>query len=354
MAESITILCTGDGSRATKLFRLRGSTNQIERLDYAAGRLFTFAQFEIVSVHHLSQLLFELEEKTQLFVIRGDPKSNVAELVTRRVHGDGAGFMGAPKCWLMTDFDGIPLPGKMTLSADNIGAAIDHCVRLLPEEFRSASFHWRLSSSAGFKDPGLISCHMWWWLDRPVEDAELRRWARWWNSEMGLKVVDPAIFNPVQPHYTARPIFTNVADPFPTRSGFVKGSQDVVTLRLPPPPPKAATAQAKPLPRGLEGIVARHALNLGLAAAHAAVDGRHPTLLRMAVQCRRMGLPLEQALTVSYRAADQLPPRGDNPVPREEADAVCRWVYGHVEAGGIVLTRRKILRARWRAGGVKA
>lgn len=77
--------------------------------------------------------------------------------------------------------------------------------------------------------------HLAFWLDRRVTDLDLKRWAKHENERAGYKLIDPALFNDVQAHYTAAPIFQDVENPFPLRSGLVRKNSDEVTLVLPPP-----------------------------------------------------------------------------------------------------------------------
>lgn len=56
---------------------------------------------------------------------------------------------------------------------------------------------------------------------------------------MSKKIIDPTIFTTVQPHYTAKPIFQDIEDPLPHRSGFLMGETDTVVVpNIPKPPPK--------------------------------------------------------------------------------------------------------------------
>ena len=71
-----------------------------------------------------------------------------------------------------------------------------------------------------------IRLHLWYWLNRPCSDAEMKGWLQ--DSP-----VDLALFNPVQPHFTANPIFLEGAiDPFPDRSVLYKPS-DVSEVNVP-------------------------------------------------------------------------------------------------------------------------
>ena len=65
---------------------------------------------------------------------------------------------------------------------------------------------------------GKVRLHLWYWLSRPCSDAEMKGWLQ-------ESPVDLALFNPVQMHYTANPVFLDGAtDPFPDRSGMYEPS----------------------------------------------------------------------------------------------------------------------------------
>ena len=70
-----------------------------------------------------------------------------------------------------------------------------------------------------------LRLHLWFWCDRPACDGSLRPWVK------SIPYADASLFNSVQPHYTAAPIFVGGVDPVTERSGLLPGG--VVTL-----PPK--------------------------------------------------------------------------------------------------------------------
>jgi hypothetical protein len=104
------------------------------------------------------------------------------------------------------------------------GADISDAIAILPDYMRAAACWYQYSSSAGMQ-PGKVKVHLWYWLDRPVCCFSLRQWAK------SLKIIDPMIYNPVQPHFTARPIIIGAPDPMPNRSGLLPGNPELV---LPP------------------------------------------------------------------------------------------------------------------------
>jgi hypothetical protein len=139
---------------------------------------------------------------------------------------------------VLIDIDKLPLPAGLDfIKAPS--AVVEHFVQRLPEEFHDASYHYQLSSSAGFRSPGLASAHVWFWLEPPLNDSELKRWAKAVNDKARCKLVDTALFNDVQPHYTAAPLFDGVPDPFPERSGLVRKSTPAVRLRVPKESPRS-------------------------------------------------------------------------------------------------------------------
>ena len=85
----------------------------------------------------------------------------------------------------------------------------------LPDAFQDSAFHYQYSGSAGIK-PGL-RLHFWFWLKQPRSSPELRRYFRRLNQRRSL--FDEAVFNPVQPNYTAAPMFVGIGDPLAGNRG---------------------------------------------------------------------------------------------------------------------------------------
>ena len=105
-----------------------------------------------------------------------------------------------------------------------------------------------------------LSLHLWFFLNRPYSNAELKKYAKHVNEMTGYKLIDTALFTPVQPHYTAAPIFEGIRDPLPTRSGLWKGLEDCATLNIPhegiKKPAYKAAAEYRP-GLGYQGYLAR-------------------------------------------------------------------------------------------------
>jgi hypothetical protein len=239
--DSVTVLWTKPGKLATKQFSRKSPDSETVVTQYDAGYWVTMSNpVAVNSIEELSAVLEFVELQPRALLIRGAPVSDdvIGPWVTRTGSDEGDNFKGNFKTpeggrhYLVIDVDKYSLPNGWQLSQASIDKICEHIVHLLPPEFHEVTYHWQLSSSAGVFDIAKVSAHFWFWFFHPVPDLELKRWARHVNAVAGIKLVDPALFQHVQAHYTAAPIFTGMADPFPMRSGLTRKSQDSVNLQL--------------------------------------------------------------------------------------------------------------------------
>jgi hypothetical protein len=227
---------------------------------------------KITSLDDLAAILARLESARECFVVRGEPTQSGT---LRRRSEDGT-FACVDRRWLMIDIDDCP------------GDSVTEAIALLPDYFRDVACWYQYSASAGIK-PG-VKVHLWYWLDRPVCCFSLRQWAK---SLSGI--VDASLYNPVQVHYTARPVFKNAEDPLPNRSGMIPGRPvlslpatvvDLAAWRAMQPAPRPA-----PVGRQIESVRAgsmreRYALRALEKACNdvrcAGEGNRHLTLIAAA------------------------------------------------------------------------
>lgn len=226
--DTVTILWTAPGKLATKQFSKASSGAPTTVKPYDAGYLYSIEEpIGVNSIEELSALLTIIEKYPQALIIRGAPVSGdiIGKDVTRTGSGQGESFEGNFKTpaqgrhYMEIDVDKVVLPKGWRLNRGSIGKICQHIVQLLPPEFHDASYHWQLSSSAGVFDNTKVSAHFWFWLTKPVADTTLKTWAKHVNNSAGITLIDASLFQHVQPHYTAAPIFTGMPDPFPIRSG---------------------------------------------------------------------------------------------------------------------------------------
>ena len=137
---------------------------------------------------------------------------------------------------LMVDLDGVQLPEGMSTIADPPACILWAIESLFPPEFRDLDFVYQLSPSAGLtKDDNQLNANLWFFTDRPFSDEELRCWAVWWNTKRQLKIIDPALYSPVQPHYVTAPgLEEGLVDPLAGRRlGWFRGSRRALPLYMP-------------------------------------------------------------------------------------------------------------------------
>lgn len=225
-SETVTILKARGQLRLTKTCRNGKTEGYPDRC-----KRFTVTLRTVGNIVELSDLLSKLENAPQHCIIRGalrrahDPaavlrrKSNLDKEDPTCPH-----FVHAPRAFLCVDVDNLVTPDSLDPMGDPI-SAIEYAVSKLGEPFQGVSFHYQWSSSMGVPSWGKLKLHLWFWLDRRVDDASLRAWAE------RTEHADPALYSPAQIHYTAAPLFVDMADPLEgCRSGLVKRARDVVVV----------------------------------------------------------------------------------------------------------------------------
>jgi hypothetical protein len=224
------------GCRAGKSYRPdpSGKRTAIKAADYRSGEQFFATSHSLEGVDDLYCLLQRFAPDPTALLVRGTlPQwagtdrrlkrtGEYGYQVVRRLvslHGYRGAFEGVRRQLLMIDLDGMLLPAGFSVIKDPEACITWAIENLLPYEFRDASFIYQLSSSAGLtKADDELNVHLWFFTDRPFWDEDLRAWANWWNAKKQNKIVDPALYNPVQPHYINDPeLLDGLVDPLAGR-----------------------------------------------------------------------------------------------------------------------------------------
>lgn len=255
----------------TKRFVMSGE-GEIDKINFGNVKNFRCEQFQVSGIFELAELLSKLESDPRACIIRGEPMPHVdLSKPVRRTKwktGNEEPYFrsveeGQP--WLCIDFDDLKCPDHIAAETDP-EAAIRHLISLLPPEFHNVTCLWQWSSSAGVKGWDNLRAHLWFWLDRGVHDDDLRRWAKTNDVK-----IDGSLFNAVQVHYTAAPIFEDVPDPVRRRSGLLRGLSDAVQLEVPPkavPSPKTPTSGGLVESVGFDGLLKQIGDHEGGAGFH--------------------------------------------------------------------------------------
>lgn len=224
MSDCVTILkCLGQ-LRLTKTWLADGSIR-----DYDDTKQYHLTERQVSNFTELVALLDRLAPEHQRAIIRGQWAGETLPSKADKIRRNLETFRDKPHHWLILDVDGFE-PKHADPVRDPAAAVTEFIETRLPAEFLGASCRWQLSSSAG--RPGkehLLKAHLAFWLATPYGSGALKAW----KLARGIDV-DGALFNAVQLHFTADPVFeAGVEDPVPVRSGVIEGWTDEVDLVIP-------------------------------------------------------------------------------------------------------------------------
>jgi hypothetical protein len=236
----ISVLKCGNEHIATKKWT-RNTEGALLKIGCDNPTWYKVHQRTVTGIHDLHSLLAMLENDPRACIIRGYPAPgvDVAESVRRMKYPDKdtnnkiwiEEREGQP--WILVDLDKVPVPDGIDPITDPTASLEYLIANCLPPELRDVTCVWQWSSSTGMQGHGLLSAHFWFWLDRPMTGAGLKRWFLsndWLRSHDNH--IDMALFNEVQPHYTAAPVFEGVDNPIGQRTGLRKGSRDQAALSV--------------------------------------------------------------------------------------------------------------------------
>jgi hypothetical protein len=157
----------------------------------------------------LYDTLVMLEGMPDRCIIRGAPLFGEDEWTYRRMRSERAtaarkdgiepSFEARDLAWLCLDLDDVPRPEGF----DDM-RPLRHVDALVPRAFRGCGLVWQWSNGARYG--AAIRAHIWYLLDREVCDGSVRDWLA------AQEVADLSLYNPVQIHYTAAPLFVGMPE----------------------------------------------------------------------------------------------------------------------------------------------
>jgi hypothetical protein len=293
---------------------------------YDAVRTFNLHPRPIADLGALAEILRGLLPARFACVLRGATTTGARVMGVRRLlhpdqkTGDAPTLREVPRRWVALDLDGIPLPVG---SDPRDLAACAAAVRLhLPHAFRDAAAIIGATASHGIK-PG-ARLRWWAWLSRPLTGAELEQWFAGFP-------VDAASFRPVQPIYTAKPLFASgMEDPIPERLLVLPGAREVV--QVPPPvmlrPVKVEKRAASPCFGEFRSNGTAAMNHARRTIATASINTRHDTAKRMAAFLANLVREGQLNADEAIRAvADGIEAAGKD---RAEGEAVAKWALDRI------------------------
>lgn len=230
--DAITVLTVSRQLLATKSY-FRDLDGAVTKMPTKMAKRFRVTSRPFNTIFDLADILADLNAAPRSFAIRGEPMPGVdLSAPVRRLKYSGPGqpatFRSSEtgRRWICFDFDKVAAPVTIDARA-NPARALDYLAGLLPAEFHNVTYWGQWSSSAGIKGWSSLSAHLWFVLDQPISDDDLWLW-----GQSTAAPIDTRLFNSVQPHFTAAPIFAfDVPDPCPSRHHLIKKEYDVAALR---------------------------------------------------------------------------------------------------------------------------
>jgi len=198
------------------------------------------------SFNDFSKLLTRLESNPYAFIVRGSlrdgvdlsktyPRRKVLEKYEAKGQGHTVAFKEADEGWLGFDVDKMPLSQlgiTQPINELDISATIRLLLDTYAPELANVSCHYQLSSSCGWTDSTSLSCHLFFILKNPLSNPKAKDFAKAVNARAGFELFDTALYQAVQPHFTAAPIIVAPAiDPIAgKRSGQLRYADDYLDL----------------------------------------------------------------------------------------------------------------------------
>lgn len=247
-ANRLTVLLAEPGKAATKTHKWNGEA--WETIGFDAGWLFKSMESRpLRSLEDLEDTLIQLSRIDRAMVIRGDlidsfameiepgrrvSSEPVRRLMYERIDERGnvwdPSFVDCDRTWLAIDIDGAPgAHARAPKDYDRCAQWIQRTY--LPSWLQDVGAVYQWSASSGVRPWDTLSIHLWFLLDRPVCSASLREWFSAHAED--YEVIDRTLYNPVQVHYVANPLFDGAPDPIQRRIGRTPGPQ-----REASPPPE--------------------------------------------------------------------------------------------------------------------
>lgn len=316
---AVTVVEAHGGAILAKRWHADGSATP-----YGNARTVTLHAVPLADLAGLYSLLRDLLKAPRCCIVRGEPIDPARGAHVRRLlhrcpeTGDAPTLREVPRRWVAVDVDGLPLPAG--LDPSDLAACARVVRSALPHAFRDAAAIVGATASHGMK-PG-ARLRWWAWLSRPTTGAELENW-------FAGCPVDFCTFRPVQPTYTAAPLFApDMVDPVPERLALLPGAREVVPVPAPAllrPSPRMLPAPTRRLERdGGAGALAY--ARRTIAAAHEST--RHDTAKRMATFLAHLAREGRVSADAAKHAiADGIEAAGKQ---RVEGEAIATWALSRI------------------------
>jgi len=198
----------------TKVNHLDGSQTAFGNVKY-----YNFFEEEVVDLRALFSLSNKLLMKPRCCILRCRIKDrNKRKGVVRKSNDDDATLLAGRFHWFAIDID------KYGESTGDLVTDASQVILALPSKFWDSECFAVASSSYGLERKPGINIRLFYWSEHEITNVDL-------NKAMRGTIADRSIYaNPVQPIYTAAPIFDDGIDPIETRIVWIQRAYQTVTI----------------------------------------------------------------------------------------------------------------------------
>lgn len=202
MIDYFTIL-SAENAQLTKKFILKDD-NKIHVDSYHNAKNFNVKKVSFNSFTEFIKILSSLGADPNSCIIRG-----TTDTQQTHVQRNKDVFFEESKRWVMLDLDKI--------SINNQDDIFNDIQNKLPTPFKDVAYYWTFSSSHGIYDKNTYSIHLWFLLNKPMNEQQLK-------SAFNNTPFDKSTFRTVQIHYTSFPLIDKRIKLDFKRDGVCKGS----------------------------------------------------------------------------------------------------------------------------------
>ena len=197
--QDIFFFLESDSGQAAKTFEVDTLGRITKKTDYSGGYLFKPQKKYIPDLQTLANIL---SQPLNSFMVLGRFQGAAVSEYVRRIkniypddkeHGHT----------ILAD----TLRKIFPIDVDGYSGTMDSLISALPEQFHGAERVQAYSSSHGIYEDDGIKVHLFFMLDCPLLIENMKTIAVNANHDIGFKLFDPAIYQPQQPLYCARPTF---------------------------------------------------------------------------------------------------------------------------------------------------
>jgi predicted P-loop ATPase len=210
-----------------------------KEVGYDKGKNWTFRPYSFPTHQTFAAFLTRLARDPLSCIVRGaiapglDPGKPHRRLWATRDEANST-LIEKPRHWSVWDFDDVQVPPGLGAPTELRAAAGHVRDTLMPPEFRDARCVVTASAGTGRKGDAITRMRLYFLHPLACDNPTLKTYAKGVAAKLKLPI-DPCVFQPGQPIYTARPLFEDgLKDPVPEADWafMLDGAKERVELEL--------------------------------------------------------------------------------------------------------------------------